>query len=1327
MHEERDILHKRVIPELNEYAAQYGESVSLCDLRWGVNTEDLDSEEGSRKVLSVCMDEIDRCRPYMIVLLGERYGWIPEPETLREIEKTRSGMNLKDMEKSVTALEIEYGALENKQQLEHTLFYFREFEGPVPEKYGREDTLHERKLSELKERVRNLAGNRVHTYTVSWDAEKNTLKGVGNFAEQITADLKELLEEEWKEYALLTPFEKDQRLQWDFARQKSNQFRAREGLIDQYLNKLNQGQNLLAISGASGSGKSTLIGRMAVRLQEEGKEVLPIFCGSTMFCNDAMDVIRYTVRYIEDCFSLEHYEIKKSREVEELLFEDETGYRGNKTDADRWTERLADMCALYTEKSDKELVILIDALDQLFPDEIRERLRFIPANLSSKVKMVCSSLDNFDAGYHKKWEQAEELLPLDEIDKKVVIDGILHSQGRELSLPVIEKIMAKKGSDTPLYLSLAVQRLVMMDRGDFENITVTGDGMDAITAYQIAVIDGLPENLEDLCMALVHVASEKLENNMAELAVRYIAVSRYGLRETDLEGIFTDRGIEWKILDFTLFLRYMKSFFLLRDDGRWDFIHSSIRTGVLKSVIDEKELHSHILKYLKKLDKYDGVRISEIMYHCWGADNQRYFVQYVSKYENEMNIIRPTARVSYEIAMLDNGKWLCMVTKTDSQCGFSYGFLKFLVEELDEEFGDSQKELDILRRVFDKVLEFLNPLKSEETDVSQAVLSVIYVKVGDICKSQGGKENLEKAEEMYKKSLEILKNLIIEDTNWYQRSLEVIYQRLGDICMKKGGRENLRKSEELYRQSLKILKDLNKNENTGLNLRSLIIIYRRLGDICATQGGKEKYVDAQEMYDKSLKMAQELAINEKTGNSLNILSASYKAMGDFCLDQGGEENFRRAKNSYQRSLEIDKQLAEKEGFNNSLRKLACSFSNIGDIYMEQGEQGNLKKAEDAYIKSFRLFEELNKKKETNKSRYDLSLICIKIGDLYEKQGGEDNQKKALEMYKRSLRIREELAEKEGTSKSLGDLSICFERIGIVFKRQGKEDSLMKAQEMYEKSLEITETLVKKEGTSESWRNLSISYSELGDIYFQLDEGSQRKAQEMYEKSLEIAIELIKKDGINMRYLEDLSYGYDKLGDICKKLGGVENLKKAQKMYEKSLEIDKQLVEDAGNSKNWRALSISYRNVGDITVELGGKENIKKAREMYERSLEIDNQLVEIDGSKENRHNLCISYRKVGDICMQQGGEKNGKRSQEMYEKSLELAEKIARTKKTIPAYNTLIVCLNKIAMNSFTPINMRKLYWRKTKQISEMLYQKTGDLRYQRYTELAEFYIINMD
>ena len=87
-----------------------------------------------------------------------------------------------------------------------------------------------------------------------------------------------------------------------------------------------------------------------------------------------------------------------------------------------------------------------------------------------------------------------------------------------------------------------MQRLVMMDRKDFEKIVALGDGINAITTHQIEIVDQLPEELDDLCMNVLHAAAGKLVGNMAELAARYIAVSRYGLRETDLEGIFTAPG-----------------------------------------------------------------------------------------------------------------------------------------------------------------------------------------------------------------------------------------------------------------------------------------------------------------------------------------------------------------------------------------------------------------------------------------------------------------------------------------------------------------------------------------------------------------------------------------------------------------------------------------------------------------------------------------------------------------------------------------------------------------------------------------------------------------
>ena len=108
MQYERDAIQEIAMPQINATARKYGESVSFCDLRWGVNTTTLESEEGSKKVLDVCLNEIDRCRPYMIVILGERYGWIPDSQLIGSVAASKE-LDLSDLEMSVTALEIEYG------------------------------------------------------------------------------------------------------------------------------------------------------------------------------------------------------------------------------------------------------------------------------------------------------------------------------------------------------------------------------------------------------------------------------------------------------------------------------------------------------------------------------------------------------------------------------------------------------------------------------------------------------------------------------------------------------------------------------------------------------------------------------------------------------------------------------------------------------------------------------------------------------------------------------------------------------------------------------------------------------------------------------------------------------------------------------------------------------------------------------------------------------------------------------------------------------------------------------------------------------------------
>lgn len=306
---ERDAIHNKITPRLNEKARLYGENVSFCDLRWGVNTENLDEKESSLKVLSVCLNEIERCRPYFVVILGDRYGFIPNSETISDATK-RKNFKFDNEDCSITALEIEFGALSNADQMKHTFFYFREIVGDdVPAIYKSEDSLHTAKLEKLKEKI-TASGGRIKNYTLNWNNEQKTFTGLENFVDMLVADISDLMDVEFQEYARLSEYEKDQHIQWEFAKQKSAQFDGRQNLIQNYMELLNSGVNFLAIKGESGSGKSTLMSELAFNLRDEGYEVLPLFSSLTQKTSDATNIALYIVEELK-------------RKIPHVLFEED--------------------------------------------------------------------------------------------------------------------------------------------------------------------------------------------------------------------------------------------------------------------------------------------------------------------------------------------------------------------------------------------------------------------------------------------------------------------------------------------------------------------------------------------------------------------------------------------------------------------------------------------------------------------------------------------------------------------------------------------------------------------------------------------------------------------------------------------------------------------------------------------------------------------------------------------------------------------------------------------------------------------------------------------
>jgi tetratricopeptide (TPR) repeat protein len=72
---ERDILQKRVFPELRRLCAGLGFRLQPIDMRWGVS----EAAGTDRQTLQICFDELARCRQlspdfFLFVLLGQRYG-----------------------------------------------------------------------------------------------------------------------------------------------------------------------------------------------------------------------------------------------------------------------------------------------------------------------------------------------------------------------------------------------------------------------------------------------------------------------------------------------------------------------------------------------------------------------------------------------------------------------------------------------------------------------------------------------------------------------------------------------------------------------------------------------------------------------------------------------------------------------------------------------------------------------------------------------------------------------------------------------------------------------------------------------------------------------------------------------------------------------------------------------------------------------------------------------------------------------------------------------------------------------------------------------------
>ena len=199
MDAERDLIMNRVAPTLQQLLAPQGITVQFIDLRWGVNTQDADENERENIVLRECISEIRQSRPFFIGLLGDRYGWIPSDESWQVMldemtEEERKYICEESKEqKSVTELEMLFGALMDTDSLRRSLFCFRkpavydQMDDVARRKFCNQNDEADRKLSSLKQKIiegcqNACCSNNIYEYNSKWNGQSLTeLEDLGLF------------------------------------------------------------------------------------------------------------------------------------------------------------------------------------------------------------------------------------------------------------------------------------------------------------------------------------------------------------------------------------------------------------------------------------------------------------------------------------------------------------------------------------------------------------------------------------------------------------------------------------------------------------------------------------------------------------------------------------------------------------------------------------------------------------------------------------------------------------------------------------------------------------------------------------------------------------------------------------------------------------------------------------------------------------------------------------------------------------------------------------------------------------------------------------------
>ena len=483
MYAERDELVKHVFPRLRQLCEEREVTWGEVDLRWGIN----DEQKAEGLVLPIILEEVRRCRPYFIGILGNQYGSLPEtiPPELIEQEPWLAS----DRGRSVTELEILHGVLNDPSMANHAFFYFREAHyADGLETEGAENAA---RLEVLKDRIRG-----------SGLPVRENYPNPRALGELVEADLKTVIEQGFPRNPL-DPLDQEAADHERYAEHRRRIYVGRAEYFDRLDEHADGSEAPLVVVGEAGLGKSALLANWAgdYRRRHPEQPVLLHFVGATRISADWAAIVRRILGEFQRLLGVV-FDVPVRADLLRAAF----------------------ASSLRAVAAKRRVVILLDALNQLEDRDGARDLIWLPSQIPQNVRLVVSTLPGppLDEVQKRGWPTME-VKPLEVGELLRLIPEYLKQYSRTLEMRRIEKIAKMPQCSNPLYVGALLNEMRLF--GAYELL-------DKSTTYYLEA-----KNASELYARILQRWERDYEENRpgwVEEAMTMLWAARQGLSESEL-------------------------------------------------------------------------------------------------------------------------------------------------------------------------------------------------------------------------------------------------------------------------------------------------------------------------------------------------------------------------------------------------------------------------------------------------------------------------------------------------------------------------------------------------------------------------------------------------------------------------------------------------------------------------------------------------------------------------------------------------------------------------------------------------------------------------